>query len=257
MKHKKTKIRRRFGDTAQPVEPDNKTLPGIAGDTDKAKRRNTSKLCTGVLHGKDVEIPEGQTKRKLKAWCVEKMVGKPFPVLVSSAAKKVCEGLPRAECRKAILAQAGETAVGFKTTLAKVVSKGSPLVTETVRGRKLVPVVGSAGSASCRPPGKGGKGDIRDCHYELEFLDAATAAEKKLPGPGPYLRVCPTKEKFAPGALYAVSGPKEAKQISDAYCECRKEGAAPDSCLNKVAPPLAFGRTSTNRFGLFGYKKGR
>jgi hypothetical protein len=254
---KLTKIRRRFADAevedvldVPEPEDDGKRFPGAGPEG-----RKTTKICTAVLNNKPVDIPGGKTKKQAWAWCAENMKGKPFLSRLSKVATDKClkpNGLPmsRTACRKAILATEGKTAVGFKLKLDKVVSTGAALVTKTVKGRELIPQTRGPAKKPCRASSSG---EIRDCHYELEFLTPEQAAEKKLPGPGAYMRVCSAGGK--PGKMFPVSGPEEAKLITDRHC-CLQKGGDEKSC-KPLPPSVGFGRTGTNRFGLFGYKKAR
>lgn len=261
-KQKVMKIRRRrFADAeveedvldVPEPEDDGKRFPGAGPEA-----RKTTKICTAVLNNKPVDIPGGKTKKQAWAWCAENMKGKPFLSKLSQVARDACtkpNGLPmsRTACRKVTLAAEGKTAVGFRLKLDKVVSTGPALVTETIKGRKLIPQTIGKAKKPCRASSSG---EIRDCHYELEFLTPEQAAEKNLPGPGAYMRVCSKGGK--PGQMFPVSGPEEAKAITDRHC-CLQKGGTKEQC-KPLPQPAGFGRagrTSTNRFGLFGYKKGR
>lgn len=243
MKKRKTSKRRsrRFGDSVDIEMEDieeSKTLPGLTGD-EKTRKRLTTRLCTQVMQGKDADLPAGQSKARVRDWCTVNMKGNPFPVTLSPALKKTCAGMSVKKCLKTVRESAGPEAAGVGIKLDKVVSKGATLVTKTVKGRDLVPSV--KGSAVCKPA----KGhSLRDCHYELRFFNAEQAREKKLPGAGPYLRVCTGEQK--PGALYKVDSPEEAKALLDKHCACRKGGGDHSTC-EKAGPKPA-------GFGLYGYK---
>lgn len=165
----------------------------------------------------------------------------------ASAGQSVCEpkvrrtmlreassGSPRGADQQPVkaLAQETQTAVGFRMRLDTVVSKGAALVTRTVKGRELIPQT-SEEKKSCRPSSSG---EIRDCHYELEFFDKAAAQRKGLPGPGPYMRVC-GKTAGEPGRLFKVESPEAAKAITDRAC-CAKRGG--ERC-EKLPEPSGFG----------------
>ena len=279
MKSKVTKVRRRFGDdsdidieeqreAAEKDEHAGKRYPGTlkvaAGASaaakkkaDQAASRNTTKICTAVLNDEPTDTGPLGRKEAWK-WCADNMKGKPFRSKLSQVAQDACvkpngKTMARTACRKHILAAEGKTAVGVTLKLDKVVSKGPALVTRTVKGDELIPQTLGKAKKPCRESSGGG---IRDCHYELEFFSADQAKQKKLPGPGPYIRVC--SEGGKDGGLHKVTGPKQASEITAAHC-CLKKGGSPEKCGNPGLP-TGFGRagrTSTNRFGLFGYKKGR
>lgn len=241
-KRKNRRHMRGFGDSEE-VEVEEKaekakTLPGLTGDL-KERMRQTTRLCSQVMQGKDAKIPAGQSKTKVRDWCTTNMKGRPFPVSLSPALKKTCTGKSNKECLKTVRTAAGREAAGVQVRLDDVVSRGSTMVTKTVKGRDLIPSVKD--SAVCKPQ-EGHK--LRDCHYELRFLSAEQAKEKKLPGAGPYLRVCTGVQK--PGALYKVDSPEEAKALLDKHCACRKGGGDHSTC-EKAGPKPA-------GFGLYGYK---
>ncbi|MBU1767898.1 MAG: hypothetical protein KJ648_07340 [Candidatus Omnitrophica bacterium] len=260
MKRKKmTKVRRSFRDieededdldAVEPPEPedDKKRFPGAGPEA-----RHTTKICTAVLNGREVAIPGGLNAKQAWKWCADNMKGRPYIARLSALDKETCtkpNGKPmaRTACRKAILAGEGRTAVGLRLKLDSVVSKGPTLVTRTVKGRELMPQTVGNAKKPCRPSSSG---EIRDCHYELEFFTKDQAAAKKLAdGAGPYIRVCGGKAG-QDGKLYRVNSPEEAKLITDNHC-CTKKGGKDCTPLPQ---PAGFGR-SRNRFGLYGYRKG-
>jgi len=246
--------KKRFGDTATPVSEDSKSFPGLEGD-EKTRKRLTTRLCTSVLQGRKTDIPGGRTKRQAREWCAMNMKGKPFPSHPSTVLKKLCEGLSRANCRKAVLEQEPKTAAGVRVPLTSVVSKGPALVLSTVGGRKLIPGVADA-AAPCKEATKGS--GLRPCHYELRFFNAEAAEEKGLPGPGPYMRIC-GKEPGKPGVLYPVATPEEAQALLKQHCDCKKGGKDAETCQKQLKTPAGFGGAVKNPFGLHGYgvRKGK
>lgn len=237
------KLKGRYGQTCGPHVVDREK---------KDCNARTNKLCTAVLNDKEMPFPiPGDAKKKFAwDWCTDSMKGKPFLSTLSQAAQKTCvtaKGKPmgRTACRRAILESEKDTAVGTEFTLGpKVISSGNPLVNKTVKGRFLVAQVGGKAKKPCRVSSSG---EIRDCHYELEFLDPTHAKEKGLPGPGPYMRIC--GKGGEPGALFPVKSPEEAKALLDADCKCKRGGEC-----GAVPSPAGFGG---NRFKLFGYGKKR
>lgn len=254
---KKRNVKRRFGDTEDSAE-DKKVLPGLPrppadlkGDErerlEREQKRQTTRICSGVLQGTKVTLPPGKTKAQIKNWCVTNMQGVPSRVGLSEKVAPVCKGLSTKACVQAMRRAAEPDAAGLKVPLTKVVSKGPAFVTKTVKGASLVPATDNP--VPCKPSASG---KIRDCHYELRFFSPEAAQKKNLPGPGPYIRMCGSANE--PGTLFKVESPEEAKALLDKHCACRRGGKDMKECDAVGPKPAGFGR---NPFGLHGYGLGR
>lgn len=238
----------RYGNSCDNIPP-----KGSGPEADKQRadcNAKTNKLCTAVLNEHEAVIPGGATRKQAWDWCTKNMKGKPFLSTLSAVVQDTCVNskgtpMPKSACRRKILAGAG-IKLDYKFKMGPA-TRGHPLVDKTVSGRPLVAQVGGKAKKPCR---KSSSGEIRDCHYELEFFDPTHAKQKKLPGPGPYMRICADGD--SPGRLFRVRSPEEAKKLLDAHCGC-KHGNKELCDEHATVKPDGFG----NRFKLFGYKKGR
>ncbi len=231
-----------------------KVLPGLDCKSDVACKQKSAKVCSLLIQGhvKGTPLPTGWTAAKTKKFCVENQLGSPFLIGMSPSVKKYCvvngKALSVKDCRAKMLSgdTGDSTDVGADFRLDRVVSKSTPLITSTLKGDPIMPAT-QASKKSCRPPGKfNAKKPLRSCQYELEFFTADQARAKKLPRPGPYIRICGEKA-FAAGALYPVDSPEQAKEIMDEHCACRKKGGKSNYCQKKSGIPVAFGFAGRRR----------
>lgn len=125
---------------------------------------------------------------------------------------------------------------------AKLVTKGAPLVTESLEEavhakcerRQPYPDIlpGAKLAKPCAPKYKGATStdapSLRDGHSELVFISPENAANIGAE-PGPNIRLCYRLKK--PGALIAVNNPKESVEVGKRFAACvQGDNAKAEKC---------------------------